>query len=183
MKHALVVFASRTGYTRQIAEEIARRIGADVEEIRESTRRSGWFGYWRCAREALRRTAVQINPPLLRPRDYRVVVLGTPVWAGNVSSPMRAYIALNREQLPQVAFYCTQGRSGANKVLQDMAAACASEPVATAAFDDREIDSGSYSRKMNEFVDAIAQRNGAAGPVDRSAVATKDPPARLSMRD
>ncbi len=183
MKDTLVVFFSRTGYTRQIAEEVARRMGADVEEIRDSTRRSGLFGYWRCATEALRRTSVQIKAPTLMPRDYRVVVLGTPVWAGNIASPMRAYVAANRAQLPQVAFYCTQGGSGSRKVLQDMAATCGSGPVATATFDDREIDSGSYSKKMSEFVDAIAQRKGASAPADLPAAAASGSGARPSVRD
>jgi flavodoxin len=183
MKHALVVFCSRTGYTRRIAEELASKLGADVEEIRDSTRRSGFLGYWRCAREALRRTAVQINVPLLKPRDYQVVVLGTPVWASNIASPMRAYIAMNREQLTQVVFYCTQGGSGSSKVFRDMAAACGSEPLATAPFDDREIDSGSYSAKMSGLIDAIAQRKDPGTTADPSETVTQRAPLQFSLRD
>lgn len=155
MKDILVVCFSRTGYTRRIAEHIARATGADLEAIRERTPRTGWLGYWRSAREALRGTAADIAPASLQPRDYALVVIGTPVWAGNVSSPVRAWIARHRDDLQQVALFCTQGGSGAPKVLQRMEALCGRRPVATAVFNDAEIDGGQYLAKAAAFAAAL----------------------------
>ena len=161
MKGTLVVYFSRTCYTRRMAEEIARAAGADCEAIREQSGRSGIFGYWRSAREALRGTAIEVEPGALNPRDYALVVLGTPVWAGNVSSPMRAYIAKHRRDFARVALFCTQGGSGAPKVLQRMAELCDQRPVATAFFNDSEIDRGLHSGKRDAFVAAVAARKAA----------------------
>jgi multimeric flavodoxin WrbA len=55
---------------------------------------------------------VEIDPASLQPRDYAVVVLGTPVWAGNMSSPVRAYINQHRAEIRNLALFCTQGGSG-----------------------------------------------------------------------
>ena len=161
MKGTLVVYFSRTGYTRRVAEEIAHAAGADCEAIRERSGRGGFLGYWRSAREALRGTAIEIEPGSLNPRDYSLVVLGTPVWAGNVSSPMRAYIARHRGDFARVALFCTQGGSGAQKVLDKMAALCDQAPVATAFFNDREIDGAQHAGKRAAFAAALAARKAA----------------------
>jgi flavodoxin len=158
MKDILVVYFSRSGYTQRIAEQIARNATADCEAIRESRSRRGLLGYWRSARQALRATAVDIEPDALDPRKYALVVLGTPVWAGNVSAPMRAYIARHRDDFTRVALFCTQGGSGAPKVLQKMTALCDQLPAATAFFNDAEIDAGDHRAKLDSFVAALAAR-------------------------
>jgi flavodoxin len=155
MKDILVVCFSRSGYTRRIAEQIATATGADCEEIRERSSRNGLLGYWRSAREALRGSAVHIEPDSLHPRDYALVVLGTPVWAGNVSSPMRAYISKHANDFTRIALFCTQGGSGAPKVLQKMTALCDQSPVATAFFNDSEIDDGTHAGKLEAFIAAL----------------------------
>jgi flavodoxin len=161
MKDILVVCFSRTGYTRRIAEQLAAALGADFEAIREHSSRRGLLGYWRSAHQALRGTAIDIEPGTLQPREYSLVVLGTPVWAGNVSSPMRAYIARHRNDFLRVAFFCTQGGSGAPKVLGRMAALCDQSPVSTAFFNDPQIDAGQHAGKLDAFVAALKARAAA----------------------
>lgn len=161
MKGVLVVYFSRSGYTRRIAEELARRTGADCEAIHEPKSRHGWLGYWRSARQALRGTAVDIQPTSENPRDYRLVVLGTPVWAGNVSAPVRAYISHHHGDFARLALFCTEGGSGAPKVLQRMAALCGQTPLATTFFNDSEIDRGRHAGKLDAFVAALSLRKAA----------------------
>jgi flavodoxin len=155
MKDILVIYFSRSGYTRRIAEELALRLGADCEAIRERTSRRGILGYWRSAREALRGATVEISPLAADPRDYRLVVLGSPVWAGNICSPMRACIYQQRRAFAQLALFCTQGGSGAPKVLRKMAALCNQAPVATAFFNDSGIDRGKHGDQLEAFTAAL----------------------------
>ena len=161
MKHTLVVYFSRTGYTRRVADEIAHAVGADCEAIKESSSRTGFLGYWRSAREALRQSAVEIEPALANPRDYALVVLGTPDWAGNMSSPIRAYIARHKADLGHVALFCTQGGSGGQKVLRAMADLCGRSPIATACFKDSEIDRDLHRSELESFLAAFAERKAA----------------------
>jgi flavodoxin len=161
MSDTLVVYFSRTGYTRRVAEHMARMMGADCEPIRERKARRGWLGYWRSAREAMRGRRIEIEPATLQPRNYSMVVLGTPVWAGNVSSPMRAYIAKHRAEFRSVALFCTQGGSGAPRVLEMMAALCGQSPRATTFFDDAEIDAVRHTGKIAAFTAALARRKAA----------------------
>jgi flavodoxin len=108
----LVVYYSRSGATRKLASSIAARLKADLEEICDYRDRSGPFGYLRSLVEAMRQSCVDIVPHGLDVASYDLIVIGTPVWAGSVSSPVRAYLAENRQQLPHVAFFCSLGGRG-----------------------------------------------------------------------
>lgn len=152
MRKTLVVYFSRTGYTQKAAESIAAGCGADVEGIREHRGRRGILGYFRSAREALKGVQADIQPVAKQPEDYEVVILGTPVWAGKISSPMRAYLVANRDKFDQVAFFCTQHASGAEKVFRDMAELCPQPALATLALNDADIRSGGHKDKVDRFV-------------------------------
>lgn len=156
MAKILVVYFSRTGYTRKVAEEIASRCGADLEAIEDLRSRAGLFGYLRSGREALRKQPADIRPAARNPSDYDLVVLGTPVWAGHVSSPMRAYLAAHGSALEQVAFFCTLGGSGAEAAFADMADLGRREPLASLALNDRELKRGGYADKLDRFLAVLA---------------------------
>lgn len=161
MKKALVVYFSRSGYTQRIAEEIAARCGAEIERIQDARGRSGLLGYLRSAREALRKRAAEIAPGSARPSDYELVMIGTPVWAGNVSSPVRAYIAAHKSELRRVAFFCTQGGSGGAGVLADMAALSGQPAAANLVLNDRDIDKGLQAMKLRQFLETLTLQNAA----------------------
>jgi flavodoxin len=139
MVKILVVYYSRTGYTQRMAEAIGNACGADVERIRYDGARLGVWGYLRCGREALTKRAVDIEPAAKDPASYDLVVIGTPVWASNISSPVRAYLRRQKAKLRQVALFCTEGGSGGQKVLADMAELCGKQPMASLELTDREI--------------------------------------------
>lgn len=156
MKKTLVVYFSRTGHTRKLAQEIGAQCGADVEAIEEARGRAGFWGYFRSGREALKKQVIEIKSVTRHPANYDLVVLGTPVWASNVSSPMRAYLVAYGRSCRNVAFFCAQGGQGADKVCRDMAELCGRAPIATAVFTDSEIKRGRYTDKISAFVRAIA---------------------------
>lgn len=155
MSTFLVVYYSRSGYTRTVAGDLVAALRADVDQLDDARDRSGAWGYLRCAREALKRRTVQLVPPAYDPSRYDVVVLGTPVWAGNVSSPLRSYVAAHKTQLQQVAFFCTQGGSGAGKVFRDLQELCGKSPLATLAINDREIINRAYAPELERFATAV----------------------------
>ena len=88
MSDVLCIYFSRTGNTRKAMEEIAEALGAELVEITDGVDRSGWGGWMRSGLDAMRRTTLRNKPfQTERPlKDYRLVILGTPVWAGRCSS-------------------------------------------------------------------------------------------------
>src|SRR5665213_1966161 len=109
MKRILVVYYSRTGRTRQIAEAIAGRLGADIECVQDLVNRSGVWGYLRSLQEALKQRVIHTEKPVNDPSGYDLVILGTPVWAHSLCSPMRSYITEQKAKFGAFAVFCTQG--------------------------------------------------------------------------
>jgi len=165
MGKSLIVYYSRSGRTRKVAEEIANEVGCDVDEIRELRSRRGVFGYFRSAREALRETLVEIEEPSRDLDGYDLVILGTPVWASNISSPLRSYVTRFRSQFTHIAFFCTQGGRGSDKVFSRLEALTGKTPLATLVVPQGEVGSRSMKEKVAAFAESLrlARRNGASG--------------------
>ncbi len=106
---SLVVFYSTTGATRRVGLAVAHALGADVEEIRSPISRSGFFGFMRSGMEASLGLKTLIEPPSKRASDYSLVVIGTPIWAFTLSSPVRTYLNRNPLGDAKIAYFCTSG--------------------------------------------------------------------------
>jgi len=164
----LIAYHSRSGYTRRVAESLARRLRADVDEIQVVGERQGMLGYARCALEALGEVTPAIRLPRRTPAEYDLVVIGTPVWFWALSSPVRTFILEERRNFRRVAFFCTMGRSGAERAFETMAALCGKSPVATLALTDATVDAGAAGQ-VGAFVRALRGHRAAGGPRKRGA--------------
>ena len=146
---ALVVYYSRTGNTRKVGQEIARQLKADIEEIISPRGRSGPLGFLWSGGEATLRLMTKLKPTKKDPTKYDVVVVGTPIWSFNMSSPVRTYLSRNR--FKKVAFFLThEGAPG--KTFKNMTALVGKKPLATLAVEKKEIVGKAYSGKVKEFV-------------------------------
>jgi flavodoxin len=126
----LVVDYSRTGNTHKVAKAVARGCGADLERLHDEHSRTGLWGYLRSAREAMNATPGQIRRAKHDPAHYDLVILGSPVWAGHVSSPMRRYLLDHAGKFSRIAVFVTEGGRGGPKVFSEMAALAQRQPVA-----------------------------------------------------
>jgi flavodoxin len=143
---ALVVFYSRTGMTRKAAEMIAADLGADLEEVCDTVDRSGVSGYLFAGRDATQKRLTKIKDVKYDPSGYDLVVVGTPVWAWTVSSPIRTYLSIYGPKFRECAFFATYGGSGGEGTFKDMGLLCGKAPKATLGLTAREVSSGAAER-------------------------------------
>jgi menaquinone-dependent protoporphyrinogen IX oxidase len=151
----LVIFYSRSGTTRRIATALSAALGGSVEEIAEDRGRSGFLGYLRSVIEARRKRSANIRPARNDPKSFDLVVIGTPVWAWSVSSPVRAYLTANKDRLPAVAFFCTLGGKGSETAFAQMQGIVGKSPRATCAITAREVASGGQGPSLASFAEAL----------------------------
>jgi flavodoxin len=157
MAKILIVYYSRTGHARRVAQDLATRCGADLEGIHSPTKRAGMFGFIRSAVEAVRGKLAPIAPATSDVGSYDLVVLGTPVWASHVSSPMRSFVKAHAAEIKRIAIFCTQGGNGGPKVLAEIAGLCGKNAVATLVLNEADIEKTSYAAQLDGFAAAIAR--------------------------
>jgi flavodoxin len=169
----LLVYYSRTGNTRTLAELVAAQMPCDVEELIDTQSRSGVWGYLRSGLDAILHTRTRLKPVLHNPMDYDLVIVGTPKWV-NVSTPVRSYLAAHPGQFKQVAFFLTQdGTTGSGLVFRQMARLCGRSPTATLAVRREDLVTGKARTMARDFAGAL----GSAGAVAPALAATASEPA------
>jgi flavodoxin len=92
---SLVVYYSRSGNAKFVAETIAKELGSDIEEIVDLKKRLGKLGYFEAGTDANRGKETKIAPQKLSPTDYGLIVVGGPVWAWSPPPAIRTYIHKN----------------------------------------------------------------------------------------
>jgi flavodoxin len=147
----MIIYYSLSGNTRQVAKALANTCNADIESIQDKKIRSGFSGILRTSYEALFSHCCEINDIRKDPSNYDLIILGTPVWMGKLSSPMRSYIIKEKSKFQKVAFFCTESSTGASTVFKTMAQLCAKQPIATLEVTGKNIKSVTYPTKVEKF--------------------------------
>ncbi|MBI4726720.1 hypothetical protein HY768_05790 [candidate division TA06 bacterium] len=154
----LIAFYSRTGFTKKACLELAQKLGADTEEIVDTTSRKGAIGWLYAGRDAIRKISTTIGPLQKDPAAYDLVVLGTPVWAWTLTPAIRAYLEQNKGKIKQAAFLCTMGGSGDDGAFRGMEKLLGQKPLATLALKTKQVAGNQYAGEIDEFTAGI-QRN------------------------
>jgi flavodoxin len=128
----LVVFYSKTGNTKTVAEAVAKKMGGDLCEVNEQGEaKSG-----------------------VNPSGYGLVIVGTPVNGFRASLPIQGYLTQNCGKLPSVAFFATYGlyTAGTFGGLEKLAG---KKPLATVAIKGNDVQQGKFGAKVDGFVAAL----------------------------
>ncbi len=130
MEKTLVVYYSRVGRTRRVAEDIANRLGADLAEIRLAEPSDDDFDeVVDYAQESLRSNA---RPAIVALEcdfeDYKTVVVGSPVWRGTFAPAVGTFFdEYDLDNMKVCPFITDQGDPG--HALEDMGDACPNSEV------------------------------------------------------
>jgi len=105
----LIVYYSRTGTTRTLANALAAELTADVDEIRCERYRPGGLRYLRAGYDSVRGNLPPIELPAKNPSDYDLVLIGCPIWTSYPALPIRAYLDRAPELPARTAVFLTFG--------------------------------------------------------------------------
>jgi flavodoxin len=155
---ALVVYYSRTGTTKKVAEIIKGKLKCDIEEIITEANLSGLFGYIKCGYQAFAKKTPRIRKMAINLNDYDTIIIGTPVWAGNMSSPIRTFLIQEKDHCNKVAFFCTHSSPGCSNAFDDMSKLCGQEPLAILDLQTTAVVKDDYAGAIEEFVYEIIEK-------------------------
>lgn len=151
----LIVYFSRSGRTRKIAEQINQKISSELEEIEDHINRKGIVGFLRSGNEAYLGRIPAINSLKKDPAQYDIVIIGTPVWANNMASPVRSFLKKNKDKLERIAFFCTSLGSEPKIVFMNMQKMINKKPIALVNITARDIKNQHHIEMINQFVQKI----------------------------
>jgi len=117
---SLVVYYSRSGNTRFVAEKISQEIGGDIEEIIDKKRRKGSLGFVLAGFDATRGRKTDIAEMKKSPEDYDLIVVGTPMWNKRITPAVRTYLENNKFSEKKVALFCTNLGSQSERVFKTL---------------------------------------------------------------
>jgi flavodoxin len=140
---SLVIYYSRSGNTRFVAERISQEIGADTEEIIDKKKRKGIFGFILSGYDATRGRLTKVAEMKRSLKDYDLIVIGTPMWNKRITPAVRTYLRDNNFSEKRIALFCTSLGSEPERVfrtLKELMPRCrfVGELAITSAQKDRE---------------------------------------------
>ncbi len=127
----LLVYYSRTNVTKKIAEMIQEKLGCDMEEITDNDKYSGRLGFLKGGMNASMGRTSDINPISKNPEDYDLIIIGTPVWASNVATPIYTYLMKYNKYFKNVASFCTCMGNGYEKTFKTISETTGKEQIST----------------------------------------------------
>ncbi|SDD82299.1 Flavodoxin [Cupriavidus sp. YR651] len=169
MPDNVIVYYSRTGTTRQVAEDLASRTGWPLAEIQDVRSRAGLSGDLRCVLDNLfrRRPAYRYNGQSLA--TCKSVVVLAPVWVGHVAAPLRSFL---HDQAPfqgRLAAVCVMAARGGFNAAEEIAQASGKLPQPTLVVLQRDVASGAAAQELSGFVENLLHGAAEEGGAPRRA--------------
>ena len=152
----LIVYYSRTQQTEKIAKAIQKDLNCDIEEITAEKKYDGIIGYIKGGFDAGANRVCEINKVTKNPENYDLVIIGTPVWAATMATPIYNYLKEYGNQIKNLASFCTCGSSGYEKTLKKIAKTTGKTPIATMYLTKDEMENP--EEKINNFENKINNR-------------------------
>lgn len=121
----LVVFFSFDGNTKFIAEKIAETINADIIELKTSKKypTEGFLKYFWGGKSVIFGEKPKLINGSIDLNKYETVFIGTPVWAGSYTPPIKSFTRQYKLRDKRIALFASHGGNGAEKCFAKLKAA------------------------------------------------------------
>lgn len=127
----IVLFASRSGNTKSMANEIGEKLNCDVIEIVPAKSYESDYNDM-LARAQREQAAIgqgnypAINTTVENLETYDVVFIGYPIWYGHMATPMQTFLHTHADKLKgkRIALFASSGSSGINTSVTDARNLC-----------------------------------------------------------
>ena len=118
----LVLYYSQTSNTKTVAQEIAKRLGCDIQEITPEKPYDGDFQATinRSMQERQQGVKTALKPIAADLKQYDVIFIGYPIWFGTYAPPIAAFLEQNDLSGKKVVPFCTFGSGGLDTSVKDL---------------------------------------------------------------
>ena len=89
---AIVLYYSRTGTTRVVANTIQEALDCDLQEIKDLKDRSGIKGFWGGTKDVSDKVKADIKPEMLDLAAYDLILICSPVWVQHFAPAVTTFM-------------------------------------------------------------------------------------------
>lgn len=152
-----VLCYSLTGNTAQVCEVVAKRLGTTCHRMTAPVSAGGFWTIVRLGFATLFGRRVKVQVPEIDLASADLLVLGTPVWVGRPSLPVREWLE-SRPELPrQLALVVTSGDlKFPDKTFDSLAELTGRTVVSRLHVSEAEAKSGEFGDKLEDFLSEVA---------------------------
>ena len=158
---AIIVYYSLEGNTAFAAEKIADALGADTLQLNpvKEYPKSGIKKFLWGGKSAVMSETPKLEPYTFRGEDYDLILFGFPVWASNITPPLRTFIKENNLEGKRIAAFACESGSGAEKAFEKLKALLKAEKLEseTVLIDPKTKPSEENDRKITAFCNALLE--------------------------
>ena len=155
----IIVYYSLEGNTAWAAERIAAGIGAELLRIEpvKAYPDSGFRKFFWGGKSAVMAETPKLLPYAFDASAYDRIVFGFPVWASNVTPPIRTFVKENRLQGKRIAAFACQSGSGAEKAFDRLKTALGIDALEAdlILIDPKDRPSEGNDRKIRAFCEKL----------------------------
>ena len=108
----IVVYYSRSGKTRIVANALKDQLSCEVAEIKSTVERSEFWGVITCVLDSLLDRDDEMEPFNKDLKVYNPIIIAAPIWIGKLSSPARTLIQQKQSELKEKEVYVIITYSG-----------------------------------------------------------------------
>ena len=151
----LIVYYSLEGNTEYAAKRIADTCGFDTLRLEPVKKYpdSGFKKFFWGGKSAVMAETPELEPYTFDAASYDRIVFGFPVWAGNVTPPIRTFVKDNDLKGKRIAVFACQSGSGAEKAFVKLKSAIGINDLEAelVLIDPKTKESADNDRKINAF--------------------------------
>jgi len=114
----ILIYFSLEGATKYISEKVSEKLGCELLEITYKSNRTfkGFLKYFIYGFQASTKRKPPINYKPTNLSDYDTIIIGSPVWGGNFSPPIRTFFSLNPVKDKNISLFFSCGLSAENAI-------------------------------------------------------------------
>ena len=155
----IIVYYSMGGNTEYAAQKVAEELGADLLRIepKKAYPDSGFRKFLWGGKSAVMAETPELEPYEFDGTDYERVILGFPVWAGNVTPPIRTFLKENDLSGKSLAAFACQSGAGAEKAFGKLLAAVGADKLEAELIliDPKDKPSEANEQKIRAFCEKL----------------------------
>ncbi|MCK5560420.1 MAG: hypothetical protein KAJ51_07485 [Thermoplasmata archaeon] len=148
---SIVVYFTRTGNTKVVANTISEKLGCDIEEIVDNKKRTGFIGTTGAYFTPINKktTIKNIKAHL---SDYDMVLLGSPIWWYTMAPAASEFIKKYKDQINNLALFYTCGVDKKIRAVSDLEELYGKPPNSTLVVESRNVKEKTFEGKIDTFI-------------------------------